>query len=290
MAVQTQFWPPSCPSPPFSLPTLTRLRSAPSWRSCSSLTGGLGSPTDRYSRLPTAARHCAQPAGLCRPGLAPSLRQVDRKALARGYQRRRLEQGPRGRGDRRAPVGSGIRWAAEEPEKREQGPHTPPSHERRRTQPWRAGGGAVQPYAAQPRAQRTVPAAPARGAGLRGPGQDVRAGAWPASESGVARPAGLFAGAPKGAHTCPVRPSTFSNVSNFYVHSASTALTAAADGSPQPRRPKAAPPCAAPCPAIRRGKGTARSSPGPGAREDEAGARPRPGRGPGASGRARGQP
>ncbi|KAI5276883.1 zinc finger protein ZFPM1 isoform X1 [Manis pentadactyla] len=84
-------------------------------------------------------------------------------------------------------------------------------------------------------------------------------------------PAGLFAGAPKGA-TCFECDITFNNVNNFYVHKRLYCSgRRPPDDAPPARRPKAppAPPRAPPAPPPK--EADASSSPGPGASEDEAG-------------------
>uniref|UniRef100_A0A8D0ZDH2 Zinc finger protein ZFPM1 n=1 Tax=Sus scrofa TaxID=9823 RepID=A0A8D0ZDH2_PIG len=83
--------------------------------------------------------------------------------------------------------------------------------------------------------------------------------------AGVGAPAGLFAGAPKGA-TCFECDITFNNVNNFYVHKRLYCSgRRPPDDAPPARRPKA--PSAPP----RAEADAPHSSPGPGAREDEAG-------------------
>ncbi|XP_036690311.1 zinc finger protein ZFPM1 [Balaenoptera musculus] len=90
--------------------------------------------------------------------------------------------------------------------------------------------------------------------------------------AGVAAPAGLFTGAPKGA-TCFDCDITFNNVNNFYVHKRLYCSgRRPPDDTPPTRRPKAAPapPRAPPAPPPAEAD-EPRSPPGPGAREDEAG-------------------
>ncbi|KAG8508139.1 Zinc finger protein ZFPM1 [Galemys pyrenaicus] len=81
-------------------------------------------------------------------------------------------------------------------------------------------------------------------------------------QGGAGAPAGLFAGAPKGA-TCFECDITFNNVNNFYVHKRLYCSgRRAPDDAPPTRRPRAPPPPAPDAPG---------ASPGPGAREEEAG-------------------
>ncbi|XP_072802883.1 zinc finger protein ZFPM1 isoform X1 [Vicugna pacos] len=89
--------------------------------------------------------------------------------------------------------------------------------------------------------------------------------------AGVGAPAGLFAGAPKGA-TCFECDITFNNINNFYVHKRLYCSgRRPPDDGPPARRPKAAPapPRAPPAPPPAEADAPC-SSPGPGTREDEA--------------------
>ncbi|XP_053770628.1 zinc finger protein ZFPM1 isoform X2 [Desmodus rotundus] len=89
---------------------------------------------------------------------------------------------------------------------------------------------------------------------------------------GAGAPAGLLAGAPKGA-TCFECDITFNNVSNFYVHKRLYCSgRRAPDDAPPARRPKGPPTPARAPPAPPPAEPDApSSSPGPGAREDQAG-------------------
>ncbi|XP_054444801.1 zinc finger protein ZFPM1 isoform X2 [Pteronotus mesoamericanus] len=89
---------------------------------------------------------------------------------------------------------------------------------------------------------------------------------------GAGAPAGLLAGAPKGA-TCFECDITFNNVSNFYVHKRLYCSgRRAPEDAPPTRRPKAPPtPARAPPVPPPAESDAPSSSPGPGAREDQAG-------------------
>ncbi|XP_036129722.1 zinc finger protein ZFPM1 isoform X2 [Molossus molossus] len=102
---------------------------------------------------------------------------------------------------------------------------------------------------------------------------------------GAGAPAGVLAGAPKGA-TCFECDITFNNVSNFYVHKRLYCSgRRAPDDAPPARRPKAPPtPSRAPPAPPPTEPDAPSSSPGPGVREDQAGGATTPEAEPGGRG------